>query len=129
MFRYELASELPPVRNEVHKTKIEKGAKPPRRLLYQLSPAELEAAKEYVEDLPNKGKIHKSKSPFRAPLFFVKKNKCLRDVVNYHALSCITRKNKRRYRGLARTFDRIGEAKVFSRLDRKAVFHQTRVKS
>lgn len=74
VFKSELPPGLPPKRSVEHTIEIEDGSKPPHRPLYQLSPAELEAAKEYVEDLLKKGKIRRSKSPYGAPLFFVKEH-------------------------------------------------------
>ena len=64
---------------------------------------ELKAAKEYVEDLMKKGKIRTSKSPYGAPLFFVKeKNKPLRGVVDYSRLNRITKRIMDRCQDLTR---------------------------
>jgi hypothetical protein len=71
VFRCEIPDGLPPKRSGYYAIKTELGAKPPHRSLYQLSPAELQAAKEYVVDLMKKRKIRPSKLPYRAPLFFV----------------------------------------------------------
>ena len=67
------AKGLPPERAVDHEIEIEDGAKPPHRPLFHLSPAELVGCNEYVQDLLKKGKLRPSKSPFGAPLFFVKK--------------------------------------------------------
>ena len=93
VFRSELPDGLPPERLVDHEIEVEKGLKPPHRPLYQLSPAELKACKEYVESLLKKGKIRRSKSPYGAPLFFVKEADKLRGVVDYRALNRITKKN------------------------------------
>ena len=128
VFRSELPDGLPPKRAVDHEIEVEEGSKPPHRPLYQLSPAELKAAKEYVEDLLKKGKIRRSKSPYGAPLFFVKEPDKLRGVVDYRALNRITKKNNAPLPRTDEMFDRIGGAKVFSRLDMKTGFHQIRVK-
>jgi hypothetical protein len=68
VFRSELPDGLPPKRSVDHAIETEHGAKPPHRSLYQLSPAELQAAKEYVADLIKTKRIRPSKSPYGAPL-------------------------------------------------------------
>lgn len=112
-----------------HNIEIEEGTKPHHRLLFQLSPAELVACKEYVQDLLRKGKIRPSKSPFGAQLFFVKdKNKPLRGVVDYRALNQITKRNNAPLSRSDEMFDRLGGSTVFSKLDLKTGFHQIRVR-
>lgn len=64
VFRDDLPSGLPPERNVDHQVNILPESKPPHRPIFQLSPAELVATKEYVADLPSKEKIRPSKSPF-----------------------------------------------------------------
>jgi hypothetical protein len=72
VFRSELPDGLPPKRSVDHAIETDHGAKSPHRLLYQLSPAELQEAKEYVVALMKKGNIRPSKSPYGTPLFSVK---------------------------------------------------------
>lgn len=129
VFRSELPDGLPPKRSVDHAIETENGAKPPHRSLYQLSPAELQAAKEYVVDLMKKGKIRPSKSPYGAPLFFVKDgDKPLRGVVDYRALNRITKRNNAPLPRSDEMFDRLGGARVFSKLDLKTGFHQIRLR-
>ena len=97
------------------------------RPLYQLSPSELVAVKEYVTELLRKKKIRRSKSPFGASLFFAKHNGKLRAVVDYRALNRITKRNNTPLPRADEMFDRLGEARVFSKLDLKTGFHQIRV--
>lgn len=128
VFRSELPDGLPPKRLVDHEIEVEEGVKPPHRPLYQLSPAELKACKEYVESLLKKGKIRRSKSPYGAPLFFVKEADKLRGVVDYRALNRITKKNNTPIPRSDEMFDRIGGAVFFSKIDLKTGFHQIRVK-
>jgi len=129
VFRSELPDGLPPKRLVEHEIETENGSKPPHRPLYQLSPAELKACKEYVESLLKKGKIRRSTSPYGAPLFFVvKEGNELRGVVDYRGLNRITKRNNAPIPRTDEMFDRIGGSKVFSRLDLKTGFHQIRVK-
>ena len=70
VFKEELPDGLPPVRSADQAIETEDSAKPPMRPLYQLSAAELVAVRKYVVDLLRKGKIRRSKYPYRASLFF-----------------------------------------------------------
>jgi len=129
VFREELPAGLPPERPVDHEIETKEEEKPPHRPLYQLSRKELQATKEYVEDLLEKGKIRRSKSPYGAPLFFVKdKDKPLRGVVDYRALNRITKRNNAPLPRSDEMFDLLGEAKVFSKMDLKTGFHQIRVR-
>lgn len=79
--------------------------------------------------LLKKGNIRPSKSPYGASLFFVKdKNKALRGVVDYRALNRITKKNNAPLLRSDEMFDRLGGARLFSKLDLKTGFHQIRVR-
>lgn len=73
VFRDDLPQGLPPERSVDHEINIVEGSKPPHRALFQLSPAELVATKNYVTEMLNKGKIRPSRSPFAAPLFLSNK--------------------------------------------------------
>ena len=128
VFRDDLPEGLPPDRSVYHAIETKEGAKPPMRPLYQLSPAELVAVREYVIHLLRKGKIRRSKSPYGAFLFFVKNKGSLRAVVDYRALNRLTKRNHSPLPRTDEMFDRLGEARVFSKLDVKTGFHQIRVR-
>ena len=129
VFKSELPKELPPERAVDLEIEIGNGAKPPHTPLFQLSPAELEACKEYVQDLLKMGKIRPSRSLFGAPLFFVKsKDKALRGVVDYRALNHITKRKNAPLPRSDEMFDRLGGATFFSKLDIKTGLHQIRVR-
>lgn len=116
-----------PQRDVDHKIEIDPGATSPHRGIFQLSPAELIATKEYVTELLKKRKLRPSKSPFGAPLFFVKQKGQLRGVIDYRALNCITKHNNAPIPRTDEMFDRLGRARFFSKLDLKTGFHQIRV--
>ena len=128
VFVDELPGGLPPKRDVDHAIETNPDARPPHRPLYQLSPSELIAAKAYIVELLRKGKIRRSRSPYGAPLFFVRHNNQLRAVVDYRALNQITKKNSAPLPRPDEMFDRLGDAKFFSKLDLKVGFHQIRVK-
>lgn len=127
VFRDDLPAGLPPKRSVDHTIEIEEDSKPPHRPIFQLSPAELLATKEYIVDLLKKGKIRPSRSPYGAPLFFVKQKGKLRGVIDYRALNRITKPNNTPIPRSDEMFDRLGQAEYFSKLDLKSGFHQIRV--
>lgn len=72
VFREDLPEGLPPEREVDHAIEIDSQVKPPHRPLYQLSPADLLAVKDYVFHLLWKGKIRRSKSPFGLRFFLLR---------------------------------------------------------
>jgi hypothetical protein len=114
VFRTDIPKGLPPKRSVDHAIETETDKKPPHRPLYKLSPAELRAAKEYIVDLLNQGKIQSSKSPYGAPLLFVKDgDKPLRGVVDYRAVNRIKKRNNAPLPRSDEMFDRLGGASIF----------------
>lgn len=93
VFRSELPAGLPPKREADHSIKLEENHKPPHSTIFELSPAELLATKEYVTDLSKEGKICPSRPPYGTPLFFVKSKGKLRGVIAYRGLNRITKPN------------------------------------
>lgn len=128
-FRSDRPAGLSPALELHHEIRTLDGARPPRRVFFQLSPSELLATKKYITDLLNKGKIRPSRFSYGARLFFVKQKRCLNGVIDYRAFNKIT---KRKYASVPRIdemFDRFGKATVYSKLDVKAGSHQIRVKN
>lgn len=123
-----MPSGLPPQRPVDHAIETDPEASPPHRALFQLSPSELDATREYVTDLLRLGKIRPSSSPYGAPLFFVKQKGSLRGVIDYRALNRITKPNHAPIPRTDEMFDRLGSATVFSKLDLKLGLHQIRVR-
>jgi hypothetical protein len=75
---------LPPERDHEHPIDILPGSQPPYKGIYPLSAKELEILHTTIDDLLAKGHIRPSKSPYGAPIFFVrKKDGTLRIVINY----------------------------------------------
>lgn len=85
VFRSELLKELPLKRPVDRNIETEARAKPPQRPLFQLSLAESVDYKQSFQHLLKNGKVRLRKSPFGAPLFFVrdKKYKPLRGLIDY----------------------------------------------
>lgn len=120
---------LPPTRHVDHEIELEPGAKPPFKGIYHMSPLELEEATKQIQDLLTKGFIEPSRSPFGAPIIFVrKKSGSLRMCVDYRDLNSITVKNRYPLPRIDQLLDRVGRAKVFSKLDLQAGYWQVRIK-
>lgn len=102
--------------------------KSPHRSLFQLSPSESLAKKQYVKELPSKNKIRPSRSPYGPPLFFVKQKGRLRGVKDYRELNRITKRNNAPIQRTDEMFERLGNWKVFLKLDLKSGFHQILVR-
>lgn len=77
-FSGELSDGLPPIRDADHRIKVLPNLKPPHRRLFQLSPTELVATKEYVSELIRGVKIRPSKSSYCTSLFYEAERKASR---------------------------------------------------
>lgn len=128
VFVDDLPDGLPPSRGVDHEIKTDENSSPPYRPPYQMSAAELQATKEYIAKHIRSGKLRPSRSPYGSPLFFVKQKGELRAVIDYRALNLITKKNNAPIPRIDEMLDRLGQARVFSKMDLKTGFHQIRVK-
>lgn len=124
----ELPDGLPPKRSIDHEIEIQTNSSPPYRPTFQLSSAELLATKQYISKLLKSGKLRPSKSLYGSPLFFVRQKGELRGVIDYRALNQITKKKKAPIPRIDEMMDRLGQAKIFSKIDLKTGLHQIRIK-
>ena len=115
----ELPKGLPPKRADVdHKIELEPGNSPPSKPSYRLSYQELAELKKQLLELMEKGFMQPSKSPFGAPVLFVKKKGgSLRLCVDYQALNSITIKNRCPLPRIDEMLDNLHGAKYFTKLD------------
>lgn len=70
VFRFDFPDDMPPGRVVEHVIDINGRGKLPHRSLYQLSPAELKAAKKYVERSPEEGEYLKEQIAVRCTAIF-----------------------------------------------------------
>jgi len=111
-----------------HYIETEPGAVPPSRSPYRLGPSELDELKKQLEEYLEKGWIRPSISPYGAPVLFVrKKDGSMRMCIDYRALNKITIKNKYPLPRIDEMLDRLGHAKVFSKLDLASGYHQIKI--
>ena len=128
VFPDDLPSGLPPKREVDHKIELEPGNAPPTKAPYRMSPLELDELKKQLAELSAKGFIQPSKSPFGAPVLFVKKKDGSRRLcIDYRALNKFTIKNKYPLPRVAELLDRLNGAKFFSKIDLRSGYHQVRI--
>ncbi|XP_015168928.1 uncharacterized protein K02A2.6-like [Solanum tuberosum] len=124
----ELPQWLPPRREVDHQIELVPGAKPPAMTPYRMAPPELEELRKQLKELLEAGHIRPSKGPFGAPLLFQKKKEgTLRLCIDYRALNKVTVKNKYPIPLIADLFDRLGQAKVFTKMDLRKGYYQVRI--
>ena len=96
--------------------------------MYRLSPAEKADSEQQVKEYLDKGWVTPSKSPYGAPILFVKKKDgTLRMCIDYRALNKITVKNRYPLPRIDDLFDRLQGASYFSSFDLSQGYHQIRL--
>ena len=128
IFCNELPPGLPPQRSVDFEIDLEPGKKPPSLPTFRLSFQEQEELKKQLSELVKKGFVRPSKSPFGAPVLFVKKKDgSMRMCVDYRRLNQITIKNKFPLPRIDELLDRLQGARFFSKLDLTSGYHQIRI--
>ena len=85
--------------------------------------------REYLDTALKKGWIRVSKSPSAIPILFVlKKDGGNRLYVDYRGLNKVTIKNRYPLPLISELLDRLGYAKVFSKLDLRDAYYRLRIK-
>src|SRR5215475_5552167 len=93
-----------------------------------MSEKELGLLKEELERLLKLGHIRPSTSPYGAPVFFVEeKTGKIRMVTDYRALNKLTVKNGTALPNIMEMLDRLGKAKIFTKLDLQSGYHLIRM--
>ena len=128
---FEEPTMLPPQRpNFDHRIVLEPDSKPAYRNYVRLGVEETDELAKQLEALLEKGYIQASASPYGAPALFVKKKDGgLRMCLDYRGLNNITTKDKYPLPNISDILDRVATAKVFSKMDLRAGYHQVRMAS
>ena len=122
-------TELPPAREVDHAIDLVADAAPIAKAPYRHSLAQNVELENQLNDLLQKGYIRPSKSPWGAPVLFVKKKDgSLRLCVDYRSLNKLIVKNKFPLPRVDDIFDHLHGAKVFSKIDLRSGYHQIRIK-
>jgi len=93
-----------------------------------MSQNELEELRKQLDELIENGFIRLSRSPYAAPVIFVrKKDGSIRLCIDYRALNKITIKNKYPIPRIDDLLDQLKDAKVFSKIDLRSGYYQVRI--
>ena len=129
VFPDKLPDGIPPSRGVEHKIDLVEGARPPPvRPLRHSSGKDLGVIEKYVREEVEAGRIQPSNSPFGAmALVVLKKDGEPRVVVDYRGLNEITVKDRYPLPLMDELFDRVHDAKFFTKIDLRTGFHQIRI--
>ncbi|GKG17289.1 hypothetical protein Tco_0362246, partial [Tanacetum coccineum] len=108
---------LPPTRQVEFQIDLMPGVAPVTRAPYRLAPSEMKELSKQLQELPDKGFIRPSSSPWGAPVLFVKKKDgSFRMCIDYP----LTR--------IDDLFDQLQGSSVYSKIDLRSGYHQLRVR-
>jgi len=101
-----------------HAIELVLGSEPKSSKVYPLSPVEQKELNSFLEENLRTGRIHPSKSPMAAPVFFIKKKDgSLQLVQDYQALNSMTVKNKYPLPLISELVSQLHGARYFTKLD------------
>ena len=124
-----LPQRLPPVRDVDNEIELDLGASPPSRSPYRLPKPDLDELQRQLTVLLERGFTEPSKSPFGAPVFFVKKaDGSLRMVCDWRQSNKITITNKACMPNADDLFDVVQGCEYFSKLDLHSGYNQVSTK-
>ena len=124
-----LPAGLPPSRGHELKIEMKPGSKPPARVPPRLNAKHTAFEAKWIKDMLNKNLIRRSQSQYAAPHFYVEKPETpttgeYRAVTDFRALNEITVKNRYPLPRADELFDRLVNAKYFSKIDLRTGFYQ-----
>src|SRR5258708_14440893 len=124
VFSGEKANALAPHQPYDLKINLEEGAKPFHGPIYLLSPPELTALREFLEENVQNGFIHPSKSLWGSLVLFVKKKDgSLRLCADFRALNRVTEKDRYPLPLIPDLLNSPGLARIYSKIDLKHAYH------
>src|SRR5258708_30883058 len=124
VFSGEKANALAPHQPYDLKINLEEGAKPFHRPIYSLSPPELTALREFLEENIRNGFIRPSKSPWGSPVLFVKKKDgSLHLCIDFCTLNRVTEKDHYPLPLIPDLLNSPGLARIYSKIDLKHAYH------
>lgn len=128
LFSKKAADKIPDHKPWDHHIPLEPGTSPPFGPIYGLSESELKVLREYIDENLERGIIRPSTSPAGAPILFAKKKDGgLRLCVDYRGLNRVTIKNRYALPLISELFDRLRNAKVFSKIDLRGAYNLVRI--
>ena len=113
-----------------HKILFEENEKPTFGPIYKFSTKEFDVLRNYIDENFHKKFIRKSKSPTRYPILFApKKNGKLKLCVDYKKFNNIIVKNRYFLPNINELQNRLGNAKIFTKLDLRGAYNLIRIKN
>nr|GEZ90287.1 putative reverse transcriptase domain-containing protein [Tanacetum cinerariifolium] len=120
---------LPPARQVKFQIDLVPGVAPVARTPYRLAPVEMQELSTQLQELPNRGFIRPSSSPWGAPVLFVKKKDgSFQMCIDYHKLNKHTVKNRYPLPRIDDLFDQLQGSRVYSKINMRSGYHQLRVR-
>ncbi len=128
VFSEEEINKLPEHSPWDHEINLIEGTTPPYGPIYPMSENELTVLREYLDKQLETGKIRASKSPASSPILFVPKaDGTLRLCVDYRGLNKITVKDRTPLPLMSELRERVGKAKIFTKLDLRHGYNLIRI--
>ena len=128
VFSKTASDELPPHRACDMKIELTNDLPDVTSPLYKLSIEHLELLRQTLGELTKKGFIEPSTASYQSPVLFAKKpGGGWRFCVDFRKLNSITKKDRHPLPLISETLDRLGKAKIFTKLDIRQAFHRIRM--
>src|SRR5258708_33457820 len=118
------ANTPPPHQPYALQISLEEGAKPFHGLIYSLSPPELAALQEFLEEHTQYSFIHPTKSLWGSLVLFVKKKDgSLHLCIDFHTLNKVTEKDCYPLPLIMDLLNAPGPARIYLKIDLKHAYH------